>query len=799
MNSYFRSLVGVIACKNNFLFFLFSILGMMLVPSDGSASNGNGARTTLNTQYGTASGISDLAGVDPSAYICTTGRPNDDDSKIFCFYNVGSGRFLSIGGLWGTHASINNTPNAIWFESTGTDGQYYLNNKVDGSGTGTYLGIKNSNLYMDQGNQGTSKTAFSFEKADGYTDTNKLYRIKVVVNGVNSYITTYPTNPDLLCNIATSYPTTHANYKNQVWKIISKREYYTLALANPASMKSLLDFSFLLPDADFRINNTDAASWTLGTENASGINPNTAPIYLGDATMYCSFARRGESGTGHFGGTYNQDHQKTYGKYAYCYSKKLRNFYVYQEVKVHKAGWYVIRCNGFSTQQDIKGEAKPLASLFVAQMNCPEGNRSASTLNVVSAAEAQEMERESEGAGIGVAFFDGKYENQVQVCVETGDDETNPVSQTNPATLRIGFYVAPGTTQIGEDEMTAVDNFKLLYAGPRRNPELILDEDYTDLKYLTLATDDYTNTVLHLNRKLKANMWNSLILPVDLTLGQMKRTYGDDVKVAKLDRIEGNTVFFVTQEPKSDDDNLVKAFEPYIVYPPVVDVVSKSYTAQKFYTSEDENDNSEWLGTNYEKSTDENNALSKTIAANHYDITMVSLDRDKLKEHVEATKKNGLETWISNTTFSTNAPIGQMTCYGTLARTYDEKGNILEGRDDLKGDYVMREGKLIQVPTQLAEIPNYPGYGLQGFRCWFEVKGDKVPVGSAKMSMNIDGVEDTATSIEDIHGDSAAFTTRGRGIDGVFSLDGQLVRRGTSVEGLSKGIYITNGRKVVVR
>lgn len=798
MNSYFWCLVGGKACKSHLLYFLFSILGMMFVPSDGSASNGNGARTVLNTQYGTANGIDDLSGIDPSADICTTNRPNDG-SKMFYFYNVGTGRFLSIGGLWGTHASINNTPNSIWLESTGTDGQYYLNNKIDGSGTGTYLGIKNNNLYMDQGNQGTVKAVFSFEKAEGYTDKNKLYRIKVVVNNVGNYITTNPSNSDLLCNIATSYATTNANYKNQVWKIISNQEYYSLALANPATMRSLLDFSFLLPDTDFRINNADAASWTLGAEGASGINPGTAPVYLGDASMYCTFAQRGVSGKDHFGGTYSESHQKTYGKYAYCYSKKLRNFYIYQEVKVHKAGWYVVRCNGFSTQQAIDGESKPLASLFVAQMKCPEGNRSASTLNVVSAADAQAMEKESEGAGIGVAFFDGKYENQVQICVEKGDDEENPVSQSNPATLRIGFYVAPGTTAVGADELTAVDNFKLLYAGPRRNPELILDEDNTDLKYLTLATDNYTNTVLHLNRKLKAKQWNSLILPVNLTLGQMKRTYGDAVKVAKLDRIEGNTVFFVTQEPASDDSLLVKAFDPYIVYPPVVDVVSPSYTAEKFYTSENANDNSEWLGTNYEKSTDDNKALSKTIAANHYDITMVSLDRDKLKEHVEATKKNDLETWISHTTFSTNAHIGQMTCYGTLARTYDEKGNILEGRDDLKGDYIMREGKLVQVPTALPNNPNYNGFGLQGFRCWFEVKGDKVPVGSAKMSMNIDGVEDTATSIEDIHGDDAAFTTRGRGIDGIFSLDGQLVRRGTSIEGLPKGIYITNGRKVVVR
>lgn len=791
MNSYFRSLVGVIACKNNFLFFLFSILGMMLVPSDGSASNGYGARTTLNTQYESINGIDSLIGVDPSSAICSTGRP-DNDTQVLYLYNVGTKRFLSVGGYWGTHSSIDNTPYSIWFEAVpNSSSTYYLSNKIDGSGTGTYLGVKiggifdfgiSYNLFMDR--NGSEKAVFAFEKAKDYSEKNKLYRIKL---NSTYYLTTFPTDSTKLCNLTNApYSDDNPLYKNQEWKVITKKEYFSLATANPATMEALVDFSFLMSDPGFRVNNTESKGWKFGSDNAKA---DSTKVHLGDATMYCTFPNRAGSGSGHFV-NYTEAHQAYYGKYAYCYSKQLRNYYMYQEVKVHKAGWYVVRCNGFSTQQD----GKPLASLFVAQMKCPEGNRSASTLNVVSAADAQAMEKKSEGAGIGVAFFDGKYENQVQICVEKGDstnvDGTNVVSQSNPATLRIGFYVAPGTTAVGADELTAVDNFKLLYAGPRRNPELILDEENTDLKYLTLATDNYTNTVLHLNRKLKDHEWNSFILPVNLTLGQMKRTYGDAVKVAKLDKISGSTVYFVTQEPADDDSLLVKAFEPYIVYPPVVDVVSPSYTAQKFYTSENEEDNSEWLDTNYEKSKNENNALSKTIAANHHTITMVSLDREKLLEHVEKTKKDGAETWISNTKFSTDAKNGQMTCYGTLAKTYDENG-ILSGRDDLEEDYCMRDGKLVQVPTGQQ-------YGLKGFRCWFEIKGHEVSTG-AKMAMNIDGVEDTSSSINDIHGDDAVFTSRGRGIDGVFSLDGQLVRRGSSLLGLPKGIYITNGRKIVVR
>lgn len=98
MNDYVQYLVGEKACKNHFLFVLFMLWCLIFVPTTSIASARQASRTVLNTQYGTANGIDDLFGIDPSADICTTNRPNDG-SKIFYFYNVGTGRFLSIGGL----------------------------------------------------------------------------------------------------------------------------------------------------------------------------------------------------------------------------------------------------------------------------------------------------------------------------------------------------------------------------------------------------------------------------------------------------------------------------------------------------------------------------------------------------------------------------------------------------------------------------------------------------------------------------------------------------------------------------
>ena len=375
----------------------------------------------------------------------------------------------------------------------------------------------------------------------------------------------------------------------------------------------------------------------------------------------------------------------------------------------------------------------------------------------------------------------------------------NEISNDNPVTLRIGFYVdSTDKSEVADNELTAVDNFKLLYAGPRRNPELILDEESTDLRYLTAAKDEYKNSVLHLNRKLNDNMWNSLILPVDLTWGQMKRTFGDAVKVAKLAALTENSVQFVTVEPDSDEQVMVTAFEPYIVYPPYTQVKSAAYTVEHFYTSAGE-DNSSWLGTNYEPSSDDKNRLTKTVPADHYDITMVSLDREKLMQHVNITN------WESTITFpATGGNHGTMVCKGTMAKTYDKdesgKNKIISGRDDLNGDYFMYKGKLIQVPSGNKENGGERySYGLKAFRCWFELTDNASAGGTAAhISLLIDGVEDSTTGIADIHGGTGC-TSYKRGIDGVFNMNGQMVRRGSSLVGLPKGLYVVDGKKMIIR
>lgn len=635
------------------------------------------------------------------------------------------------------------------------------------------------------------KSAIRFERANDYSQTNKVYLVKIGNKNQFGYLTAYPNDENKLCDYQTSIATETQEYKNQEWKVITKNEYYLLFNTNPAYMKSPVDASFLIACPDFRANDADALQWAITGKGNDLPTDWKSHVRFGDENMYKTHDMVESTGSNSWV-HYTEDHQRDHGQYFYCYTKGLRGFTFYQDVKVHKGGWYLLRCNGFSTSNssdNIKQNGKPLANLFITVLGADgkpiDDKYSTATLNGISQADAEALGTTYDKAGIGHAFFEGEYENQVQICL---DD--NSISSENPVTLRIGFYVDPtNKSEVDANELTAVDEFKLLYAGPRRNPELILDEESTDLRYLTMATDEYKNSVLHLNRKLNDNMWNSLILPVDLTWGQMKHTFGDAVKVARLAALTENSVQFVTVEPKNDDDVMVTAFEPYIVFPPYTQVKSAPYTVDRFYTSAGE-DNSEWLGTNYEKSKDENNRLTKTLKADHYDITMVSLNREKLNEYVNTTN------WESKTTFSaTGGNHGTMTCKGTMAKTYDN-GKIIQGRDDLNGDYFMYKGKLIQVPHGNMNDGKPYSYGLKAFRCWFELPSDTHVGGS--LSLMIDGVEDSATSIDDIHGSSNS-TSYKRGIEGVFNMHGQMVRRDNSLEGLPKGMYVVNGKKVIIK
>lgn len=274
--------------------FAAMLLVWILVPigqvsAQETSSTNNGSRSTLT-------GVDDLPAIDPSETYCTTKHTEETDgNKIVCLYNVGAKKFLSIGGTWGTHASLDVTPHPIFMFWNIYSKTFCLESKVTGSGTGQYMGI-HGGVYMDRP---AKEGIIQFEKADGYLETDKVYLVKFINDG--GYLTAYPNNEDMLCNYqATKAEVGTQEYKNQEWKVITKNEYYELFKITPANMKSVIDASFLIACPEFRANNTDALQWNISGENLpTDVNSH---VRFGDEKMYKTYDNRDKTGIASWGG-----------------------------------------------------------------------------------------------------------------------------------------------------------------------------------------------------------------------------------------------------------------------------------------------------------------------------------------------------------------------------------------------------------------------------------------------------------------------------------------------------------------
>lgn len=197
-------------------------LAAVLMAANATVASAQNKATESNGTENTIGGVDNLYGIDPSSAICTKkGLAETDGNKIVCLYNVGAKKFLSIGGKWGTHASLNVSPHSIYMIWNGSSQTYFLQSKVTGSSTGSYMGIFKdkdgvNGVFMDR----SENCAIRFEKAKDYSATNKVYLVKIntATRPITQlgYLTAYPNDENKLCDYETSLATEDTpEYKNQ--------------------------------------------------------------------------------------------------------------------------------------------------------------------------------------------------------------------------------------------------------------------------------------------------------------------------------------------------------------------------------------------------------------------------------------------------------------------------------------------------------------------------------------------------------------------------------------------------------
>ena len=369
---------------------------------------------------------------------------------------------------------------------------------------------------------------------------------------------------------------------------------------------------------------------------------------------------------------------------------------------------------------------------------------------------------------------DNKYTNSVTVKVVFGNSETSK-------TIRFGILIGEkdDKTVPTENEWTVFDDFRLLFASKSTVEDLILDENRDNLDYLVNTKTTYKNRTLHLKKDLKADCWNSFILPVDLTKEQVRKAFGANTRLAKLSKLTETAIEFesVKMETMENGAQAMEAYVPYIIFPSGSNegITQPAYTATLV--------------------TKDGSIKQVKIEANHYTIQNVTVPTDTDGANIWQFSKDG-HWMVKGNTVGGN---GSMEAWGTFARTFGteqkenedgtytwtKNGNILPGRDDLKGCYFFDNGKMYHSTTRAR--------GLRGFSCWFK----PVNGGSQNASFTLDGVSQGTTGIEDILADYEQPVSRFA--NGIYNMNGQLVKQGNSTAGLPSGMYIVNGKKCIVR
>lgn len=772
-----------------------------------SVTTSSFAQTTETTKP-VINGVEDFEGLTyqdvRNAAVADNTFPTDNKSKILFFYNVKTGKFLNVGGYWGTCVSLHDYGRAMWVNVK--DAAFYFAMDMNTS-VGKYMGYvhtgntKDKGVFVDrQETDAIASTAWFIEPVDG--DEKNTFKIHTEVYSNGSYENMYlSANPD--------YNGTNLNctvYKNPTkgydeWRIFTYDQIYEAQKDGSVdNMKNALELSFRLKCPGFERGDNDIDEWK--TYNFKDQKQNeTGFAKFGLEKLYNTTASWGENGQETYdvddlssGYTFENDryterdnYRRNLGKY-FCSSIKGKCGMIYQDISITLPGTYVVECKGYSTT--------PKAKLFAGVLDPARNDNKmvAGTMNYTMLSQTSNMtadeqtrlhisEKNMDYAG--KEFYDSrKYVNSVVLTVPESAFYKNADGTEKYESVNIRLGVMTGTyskeasevVDAAPGEWTVFDDFRLQYASKETAHDLVLDEMRADLNYLfeTINKYKYENTTLHLNKTLTQNKWNSLVLPVSLTKDQLQSTFGANVRLAKLDKLTPTAIEFesVDLDKWAFADVVLDAYVPYIIFPERTSNASDAYTAN--FTIPGEQD-----------------LLKVIVPAGHYTIAKVTMgDLSPIKQ----------DDWTTILHYGD----GKIEAYGTFARTFDpdatqdvkdgtwkfsnKKSTIIPGRPDLEYCYFFDKGNMYHSSIK-GRVR-----GLRGFSCWFQ---PTTTSGTQNALFTLDGVSQGTTGIEDILADYEQPVSRFA--NGIYNLNGQLVKQGNSTAGLPSGMYIVNGKKCIVR
>lgn len=742
--------------------------------------------------------------------------------KVFFLYNVKTGKFLNAGGYWGTHVSLKDYPLSLWAKTndyTFPTSRYNTTTKklIDfvqnlETGVGNYLGWMSGSdtdegVFIDRKQDEKTHYGWVFEPQN---DGKNTYKIYTYATNAPSYSTTKyylcankgDIDQDKNCGaFNNSYITTNNLDEYSTWRVLTMAQISALLLENSDNMTSALDLSYRLDCPGFSRGDKDITVWKVSNFSTGtngewrfGLeklyNTHNTLTGTGESSLDKYDKNNLSSSTPYTfdGKTYTEleNYQRHLGKY-FCADVKNMRGVIYQNVVIKAPGSYLIECKGYSTT--------PKAKIFASWFDKDGKNEDKSLMHqnvlnqvsYMSKAEQEELHVSEQNMDYAGKNFYGKRKYINTVLIQVPKDKIQ--SDGSYGTIRFGLIIGADQNDTKVDaanEWTVFDDFRLLYASDDKSADLILDEDRDNLDYLKdCSSNTYKNTVLHLNKTFTKDKWNSFVLPVSLKRDQFRQAFGANARLAKLSGLTSSEIQFQTVDMDKDDNaEVLSAYTPYIIFPTKIHDTDKTKVSPAYKAT--------LTKTNGEQQ-------DVVIKANHYDIPNVTFKTNSANEN-DLSNMN-TSTWVSDVTTTVGNSNGSLKAYGTFARTFgseatqdkdgvyhfNNKYDILEGRDNLIGCYFFDNGNLYRSDIR----PR----GLRGFSCWFKpVNGSS---SGTKVNLYIDGVANGTTGIDEVaFGDEEP---TGKAAKGIYNMNGQLVSNGSDTTNLPAGMYIVNGKKCVVR
>ena len=705
------------------------------------------------------------------------GNPNPDMNKVY-LYNVGTGKYLNVGDVWGTAINAYNVGLSVELNRVGTD-TYTIQGALTTT-DGNYLGFpyvksdetgadKQSNwdrVFCDR-TTNNANVHWIIKPASSYTATNKTYTLycdnsSVPSGPIPSDPSKHYVQPEIVKGnrylvvksgvsssnrILYDYPTTvpsAADKKNGEWKLVTLVDLKKAFKAQFASAEAPADATFLMSDPDFVRSHSGITNWTVtGFQSAKDNDKDSKDIYAFDVKAPNTYY----VGVGQYN-WYPDGYTRFYGSYWNASIRNLgnnaqANGTVSQEVTTLKKGWYRVSCDGFFSPDTGSGMK---ASLFANVDNTTDGRSNVSAVlntfgneftydedaltNTYKTADAN-AEKESPYVKAAKLFEEGKYNNSILVYVPA-----------DGAKLNVGIKVEGSNKPL---DWTVFDNFQLKYCGDN---DMILDESQASIEYLSKQGLQTTNAyTLILKRTLTPGQWASITLPVNLTAAQFKTAFGDQAKLSTFvgqDNTLKLRLRFKTVDLANDNDVVLKANTLYIMKTTrAANVTSGSYT----------------------KTLQPHGAL--TVQAPYYTINnVVPVDLTPSETFKEAAKASS-------------------TVNGTVqfCGSFVSKTGFIPAQSYVIG---AKDGKWYYTNKAL---------NVKGFRSWIEINS-AAPAKGLSIFVDDEDVTGTVTGIEGV----GVAADRNAAKTPVYNLQGQKVAENDSqLDTLPAGVYIVNNKKVFVK